>query len=382
MTLKSISLGVLSTCFLSTMYAQDVTNTSASVDEAVVEEVAVSVAEDSTLQISNELLKKVRPEGKGWFFEAAVGWGMPFLPTNLRSPLAEIGDKDWYQRGKKELSVKSNFGTNGGGWAANFTIGHMFHKNVGLDGTFTLAKHPERLDARIDIVGYTATQRTSTNAVYFAPHLVVKSNKGKFGVTAKAGLFIPIYGSTVSYVNIQDRNGRMMQSLLGLPLEPLPGGILDLSFKAKTITSYNPTIGVSTSISLDYLVNDRVRLFAQARVGAYTISLKETKFEELQMSTKLFGIDVYELGQLKTNISSIDEAPEFLSRIVYREEITLASNTARYGGKVDLNKPMEEIGKKYNASSLYFNIGVNFAFDRYEKRMAKKAKKETTPQEK
>lgn len=381
MTLKSISLGVLSTCFLSSMNAQDVTTTSASVDEAVVEEVAATSADES-LQVSEDLLKKVRPEGKGWFFEVSAGWGMPFMPTNMRSPLAEIGDKDWYQRGKKELSVKSNFGTNGGGWAGSFTIGHMFHKHVGLDGTFTVAKHPERLDARIDIVGYTATQRTSTNAVYFSPHLVVKSNKGKFGVTAKAGLFIPIYGSTVSYANIQDKNGRMMQSLLGMPLQPLPGGILDLSFKAKTVTSYNPTIGVSTSISFDYLVSDRIRLFAQARVGAYTISLKETKFEEIQMSTKLFGIDIYELGQLKTNISSVDEAPEFLRKIVYREEITLESNTARYGGKVDLNKPMEEVGQKYNASSLYFNLGVNIAFDRYEKRMEKKAKKQGAPQEK
>lgn len=380
MTLKSISLGVLSSCFVSMMYAQDVTTTSLNVEEASVEE--VSLSEDSSLVVSDEMIKKVRPEGKGWFFEAGFGWGMPFLPTNMRSPLAEIGDKDWYQRGKRELSVKSNFGTNGGGWAANFTIGHMFHKNVGLDGTFTVAKHPERLDARIDIVGYTATQRTSTNAVYFAPHLVVRSNKGKFGVTAKAGLFIPIYGSTVSYANIKDKSGRMMQSLMGLPLQPLAGGILDLSFKAKTITSYNPTIGVSTSISLDYLVNDRVRIFAQARVGAYTISLKETKFEELQLTTKLFDFDIYELGQLKTNIQSIDEAPEFLSRIIYRKEITHESNTARYGGKVDLNKPMEEIGQKYNASSLYFNIGVNFAFDRFEKRSARKASKSETPQEK
>lgn len=366
MSLKAISLSVLSACFVSAISAQDATVAT------VTEEVA---ADTAALTISDNLLEKVRPEGKGWYLEVAAGWGMPFLPTNRRSPLAEIGDKDWYQRGQRELSVKPLFGTNGGGWAANVTIGHMFNKNIGIDATFTIAQHPEQLDARIDIVGYTASQKTSTNAAYFAPHLVMRSSKGKFGVTGKAGLFIPFYGKTVSNADIRDKSGRMMQTLMGLPIQPLAGGLLDLTFKAKTITSYNPTVGVSTSIALDYLLNDRVRLFAQARVGAYTISLKETKFDELYMNTKLLGVEIQELGQLRTQIRSIDEAPEYFRKIIYRKEITTESNTARYGGKIDLNKPMEEVGQKYNASSLYFNIGVTYTFDRFAKRSAKKDKK-------
>ncbi len=371
MSLKAISLSVLSACFVSAISAQEAAVTNVTEEEVMVEE----VADTATLAISDNALGKVRPEGKGWYLEVAAGWGMPFLPTNRRSPLAEIGDKDWYQRGQRELSVKPLFGTNGGGWAANITIGHMFNKNIGIDGTITIAQHPEQLDARIDIVGYTASQKTSTNAAYFAPHLVMRSSKGKFGVTGKAGLFIPFYGKTVSNADIRDKSGRMMQTLMGLPIQPLGGGLLDLTFQAKTVTSYNPTVGVSTSIALDYLLNDRVRIFAQARVGAYTISLKETKFEDLYMNTKLLGIEIQELGQLKTQIRSIDEAPEYFRKIIYRKEITTESNTARYGGKIDLNKPMEEVGQKYNASSLYFNIGVTYTFDRFAKRSAKKDKK-------
>ncbi|HZH67892.1 MAG TPA: hypothetical protein VFD65_01720, partial [Chitinophagales bacterium] len=272
---------------------------------------------------------------------------------------------------------KPLFGTNGGGWAGNVTIGHMFNENIGIDATFTVAKHPERLDARMDVVDpktrYFASQRTLTTAAYFAPHLVMKSNKGKFGVTGKAGFFMPFYGSTVSYAKIRDRSGRMIKTLTGLDL---PGkDLVEINFNAKTITSYHPTIGVSTSIAFDYLLSDRVTLFARARVAAYTISLKETVFDELQMDTKILGIEIEELGALKTKINSVDEAPEFLRRIVYKKEITEESNTARYGGKADMDKPMEEMGIKYNASSLYFNVGVTFSFDKVEKRMARKSKK-------
>lgn len=370
MSLKTITLSVLSACFVSAMNAQDATATGT--EGEVVEAVADTAA---ALTVSENSLGKIRPEGKAWYLEVSAGWGMPFLPTNRRSPLAEIGDKDWYQRGQRELSVKPLFGTNGGGWAANISVGHMFNKNIGIDGTFTFAQHPEQLDARIDILGYYATQKTSTNAIYFAPHLVMKANKGKFGVTGKAGLFIPIFGNTISNADIRDRSGRMMQTLMGLPIQPLAGGVLDLTFKAKTLTTYSPTVGVSTSVSFDYLLTDKLTIFAHVRVGAYTISLKETTFDELYMSTKLLGIEIQELGQLKTKINSVDEAPEFFRKIIYRKEITTESNTARYGGRVDLNKPMEEVGQKYNASSMYFNLGVTYSFDRWAKRSAKKAEK-------
>lgn len=373
MIFRTIILGVLAACFAFSSYAQD----SLAVEE--IEPVAL-VSEENKLDgdlVVSEDLGKIRPKGKRWYMEVAVGYGIPFMPVNRRSPLMEIGDRDWYQRNQRELSVKPLFGTNGGGWAGNVTIGHMFNENIGIDATFTVAKHPERLDARMDVVDpktrYFASQRTLTTAAYFAPHLVMKSNKGKFGVTGKAGFFMPFYGSTVSYAKIRDRSGRMIKTLTGLDL---PGkDLVEINFNAKTITSYHPTIGVSTSIAFDYLLSDRVTLFARARVAAYTISLKETAFDELQMDTKILGIEIEELGALKTKINSVDEAPEFLRRIVYKKEITEESNTARYGGKADMDKPMEEMGIKYNASSLYFNVGVTFSFDKVEKRMARKSKK-------
>lgn len=367
----------------SSLYAQEsavVTSVNLESDEEITF-VVDSAAVDS-LSIS-ENATKMRKPGKGWYFEVFGGWGMPYLSTGKKSPLAEIGDKIWYQRGQRELSVKTNFGTNGGGWAANFTIGHMFNKNIGFDGTITVAKHPEELDASIDITGYQASQRTGTNAVYIAPHIVFKWENGKkFGITGKAGLLAPVYGSTVSRASISDKSGRMLQSLLGLPLQPLSGGLVDLTFKAKTITSYNPTLGISASVAFEYKINKTINLFANARVAAYTISLKETVFDELYMNTKLLGFEIEELGPLKTNIKSIDEAPEFLSKIIYRNEITRESNTGRYGGKVDLNKPMDELGQRFNASTLYFNIGMTYKIDRWEKRSAKKEEKNKSSKKK
>ena len=63
-------------------------------------------------------------EGRGGYLSITGGYGIPFLTTGLRSPLKEIGDKDWYQR-NGDLSVKPNFGTNGAGFALNVGGGFM-----------------------------------------------------------------------------------------------------------------------------------------------------------------------------------------------------------------------------------------------------------------
>ena len=66
-----------------------------------------------------KIRKKVdRPTDKYWYMTLSGGYGIPFLATNKRSPLKEVGDKQWYQHGN-DLSVKSKFGTNGGGFAFN-----------------------------------------------------------------------------------------------------------------------------------------------------------------------------------------------------------------------------------------------------------------------
>ncbi len=375
MSLKTLTLS-LSMCFIFSVYAQNEAEDNLATPIAIDLTSEVASEESEVLSVSEEYLKSV-PKGRKRYFEVSAGYGIPFLPVNKRSPLMEIGDKDWYQRGQREISIKPLFGTNGGGWVANATLGQMFSEHIGIDATVSIAKHPEQLDARMDVVDpkthYFASQRTSTTALYFAPHIVMKLKKGSFGVTSKVGLFLPFYGSTVSYAKIRDKSGRMIQTLTGLDL---PGkGLVDINFNAKTVTSYKPTVGVSTSVSLNYMLTDRVMLFAQARVAAYTISLKETKFKELQMSTKILGIEIEELGPLRTKINNVNEAPEFLSKIVYKKEITEKSNTARYGGNPDMDKPMEEVGIKYNASSLYFNVGLSIDFDKFLERKAKKKEK-------
>lgn len=326
--------------------------------------------------------KVIRPLGKNWYVTASAGYGMPFMSTNKRSPLKEIGDKDWYQH-YGDLSVKSLFGTNGGGFAANINWGHMFNEHIGIDVMQTVAWHPERLDARIDLkqkvlgmdASYYATEKTSTLAFYLSPHLVMRWNNGKrFGLTGKAGIVIPFSGITSSRAYILDKQGRVLQTLTGLPVLPLPFVKTELTARAKT--AYNPSMGVSASIGFDVKLTSRVTLFAEARVQAYTIELKETTFEEfsLKASINLLGIDIpIPNGTLPipTQIDNVGEAPEFLVHYVYRDEITPESNTARYGKSlddIDLNKPMDEPGQRFNASTLYFNAGVRIDFDLWNKK--------------
>lgn len=336
----------------------------------------------------------IRPLGKDWYITVSGGYGIPFLATNKRSPLKEIGDKDWYQKGG-DLSVKPLFGTNGGGFAMNVGWGHMFNKHIGIDVTHTIAWHPEQLDARIDLDNYYATQKTGTFGIYVAPHLIMRWDNGKrFGVTGKAGLVLPIFGKTTTRAYILDKQGRIIETLGGLPILPIsiPGLLgLEIEIVGKAHTSYNPTVGVSASIGFDVKVSKRVTFFSEIRVQAYTITLKETIFDEFKQTSKInvlgIKLDAPEgLLAIPTNVANVDEAPEFLKHYVYRKEITNESNTARYNTKslftedgigavirgltgqtglptVDINKPMDEPGQKFNASTLYFNAGLRIDFD-------------------
>jgi len=329
----------------------------------------------------------IRPLGKDWYVTFSAGYGIPFLSTNKRSPLKEIGDKDWYQK-NGELSVKPLFGTNGGGFAFNLGWGHMFNKYIGIDVLHTIAWHPEQLDARIDLDTYYATQKTGTFGIYISPHLIMRWDNGKrFGITGKAGLVMPIFGKTQSRAYILDKQGRIIETLGGYPVIPLalPGLIgLEIELSANAHTSYKPTVGVSASIGFDVKLSKRVTFFAEARVQAYTINLKETIFDEFKQTSSInvlgFKIPAPNgLLVIPSNVNSAAEAPEFLVHYIYRNEITKESNTARYGFKeiinldpnipeVDITKPRDEPGQKFNASTMYFNAGLRIDFDLMAKR--------------
>ena len=359
----------------------------------------------------------LRPLGKEWYITASAGYGIPFLPTNKRSPLKEIGEGDW-QQSPGTLSRKPLFGTNGGGFAMNLGWGHMFNKYIGIDVLHTLAWHPESLDARINTKStsflgtssYYATQKTSTMAIYISPHLVMRWDNGKrFGITAKAGLVAPIFGNTVSRAHIDDNSGRLLQTLNGIP--PVLGiPFIHMKLDAVAKTKYHPTLGVSTSIGFDVKLSKKVWLYGEARIQAYTIKLISTKMNEFKMETSLklgdleISMKVADdlikqisgnllslsslTGGLPLNIANASEAPRFLKERRYVDEITENSNTARYGTKsmiggplnftgleaVDLNKPMDEPGQRYNTSTLYFNVGLRVDFDLWDKKRSEKRK--------
>lgn len=379
-------------------------------------EIKATADEDATSQKKSLKLNvtkgKPSKEGKGWYITLSGGYGFPFLATNKRSPLKEIGDKYWYQRGNTDLSVKPLFGTNGGGFAFNLGWGHMFNKYIGIDVLHTIAWHPEQLNAKIDLDNYYATQKTGTFGIYVSPHLIMRWDNGKrFGVTGKAGVVLPIFGKTSTRAYIKDSQGRIIETLGGLPILPLniPGLLgLEIEIAGRAHTSYHPTVGVSASIGFDVKLNKLLSLFAEVRVQAYTITLKETIFDEFRQTSKLniLGIPLDApdgLLAIPSNVANVDEAPEFLKHYTYKKEITEESNTARYGMKslfpndgigalvrtltgqtglptVDINKPMDEPGQKFNASTIYINAGLRLDFSfKNDNNSAKYDAKSTKP---
>ena len=332
-----------------------------------------------------------RPEGKGWFIYGTAGYGIPFLSTNKFS-FKEIGNKDWFQT-PSSLSVKPIYGTLGGGWQGSLGWGHMFNKFIGIDILHTIALHPNQLSARIntdiDLGGgrkasYYAEEFTKIMpAIYINPHLVMHwDNNKRFGITGKAGLCMPIGGSPVTKAKIIDESGRLLQTLAGLPVIPITALTNFRSeYTATAKSKLKPTIGVSASMAFDVRLFKNVWAFAEVRVQAFTISPSETIFTEFSLKTEtdplLLGL-IGAIAPIPLNIANVDEAPEFLKRFVYKKEITEESNTLRYSTgltlkEIDINKPMEEPGIKYNASTLYFNVGVRMNFTQnWDKRRAAK----------
>ncbi len=348
----------------------------------------VSPAPESKLKIRS---KVSRPEGKGWYIYGTAGYGIPFLSTNKFSPYKEVGNKDWNQT-DTSLSAKPIFGTLGGGWAASFGWGHMFNKYVGIDVLHTIAIHPEQLDARINTdvtlsngnkASYFAEEYTKIKpAIYINPHLVMHWDNGKrFGITGKAGLCLPIGGAPVSRAKVIDHSGRLLETLAGLPIIPLT--LIDPSYSmeytAVAKTSLHPTIGVSTSIAFDVRLFKNVWAFAEFRIQAFTIRPKDTKFSEFSVKTESTLLPLISaLTPIPLNIANVDEAPEYLKHFVYHGEITEESNTLRYTigtdlKKIDINKPMDEPAQKYNASTMYFNLGMRMNFtENWDKRRGPK----------
>lgn len=308
-----------------------------------------------------------RPEGKTWYVSFSASYGIPFMTSDLKSPLIEVGNYDYYQRGS-DFSITKRYGSRGTGPAFNVAVGHMFNKNIGIEGFISVARHPIQLDARQDVNGYYAIQETGTTAMYFAPHLISHWDNGKkFGVTGKVGPLLPFFGEIISDATIRDKKGQLLQTLTGGAFIDLPQGIVDITLVGKTKTTLNPTVGLSGSIGFDYKITPKFTLYGEARALLYTVKLKETVFKEMSMTTKIGGIEIPELGVLKTSFKSVDEAPEYLKHYVYNDVITEESNTARYGGRPDLNKPMDELSEKFNPSTLYFTIGFRMNIDRWSK---------------
>jgi len=338
-------------------------------------------------------------EGRAGYLILSGGYGIPYLTTASRSPLKEIGDKYWYQR-KDDLSVKNNFSTNGGGFAFNIGGGIMFNKYIGFEGMLTFAFHPEALDAKIDITNYYATQKTSTFAMYLSPHAVFHwDNNKRFGLTAKLGPCLPFFGNVYSRAYIKDQQGRLIETLAGLPIIPLNTNNipilnaipdlanLEIELIGLSKAELNPTVGISASLGADIKLSKNFTLFAEVRVQAYTITIKQIEFKEFKQTAiiRVLGAPIPApdgLLPFASNIRNVDEAPEYLKHIVFRKEIDENSNTARYGTKaffsgdgllgsilnpdnaplIDPNKPMDEVMPKLNASSLYFNLGLKISF--------------------
>lgn len=353
-------------------------------------------------------------EGRAGYLSISGGYGIPYLTTPSRSPLKEIGDKYWYQR-KGDLSVKNNFSTNGGGLAFNIAGGIMFNKYIGFEGMLTVAFHPEALDAKIDITNYYATQKTSTFAMYLSPHAVFHwDNDKRFGLTAKVGPCLPFFGNVQTRAYIMDKQGRLIETLAGLPIIPLNTNNipilnqipnlanLEIELIGRSKATLNPALGISASLGADIKLSKNFTLFAEVRVQAYTITVKEINFSEFKQTAiiRVLGAPIPApdgLLPFASTISDISQAPEYLKHIVFKKEINEESNTARYGTKsffaggdllgsilnpdnaplIDPDKPMDEVMPKLNASSLYFNVGLKISFPskKYNSESASKSTK-------
>lgn len=218
------------------------------------------------------------------------------------------------------------YGTYGSGLNLGITPGYMLTEHFGLEIGLNYFMGTEILTEKSVNNGGTYERYSKSNQFRILPNLVVTSGGDVMSVYAKAGLVLPVTGTTFT---------RGEDSGAG---ELTPFGIAS-TYKAETKGQFS--LGYSGAIGGQYNLSESISLFAELSGNYLRIKGKTTSYTEYTVA----GQD--RLGQLDT----------YQKEIEYQDEVNPLLNPADAPGS-----PRKELAPKNNYSAIFLNIGIKFNF--------------------
>lgn len=287
---------------------------------------------------------------KKFYLETIGGYGFPLVNDDLGSTDELIGIADRLVRADSSISIKPAQGTQGPGWQFSLNAGYMFHPNIGVEAQISYLKSNPILIGRNVSPTFQAEHVVVGERVDIAPQLVFSFPiKEKWSLYSKSGVIIPIWGRSKSEITIKDQEGRVFESLIGIPN---PNVSADVRISASTFGKFS--YGFQTRLGAGYAALNWLTVFAEVKFVALTIRSKEDRADDINV--QFYNSQTGEPGLLITE----DDVDEIEQRTIFVNELTENSNNPEVNPNSDSSKPLEDLMRKDNFNQLALSFGLRF----------------------
>lgn len=259
-------------------------------------------------------------KAQNFYAELNVGYG-------IGMPSSTLGTDTYTDLSGTGSYSKAIHGTLGGGLNLTLTPGYMFNKHIGIElglnyfmGSKTLVSSNTSSNSMI----YDKTTASSSQ-FRILPSVVLSTGGEKLYGFARAGLVLPIVGSTKG----------VREASMGT-----------VTINAETETKGNFSVGFRGALGIGYNITDLIGISLEVAHTSLTIKPKSRTVESYSVS-----------GQDATGFMSTYD-----KEIKYVDELNSSSNNSSYNPNYSTSSAEETIGQKTNFNQLGVALGVRFNF--------------------
>lgn len=227
-----------------------------------------------------------------------------------------------------ETTAENVYGTIGPGVGIGLAPGWFFNEHIGAELGFSYFMGSE-VDVQETMTPFgTATVTAYSNQLRMTPALVLRTGTEGLNGYMRAGVVIPLIGTT--FTNIDDSGAAGPNT----------------ASTAEYETKGAPSFGFNGALGLSYGLNDRFSLFLEAS----NVNLRINAKERTLVAATSNGTDI---------LSAMDP---YDRETTYQDELDGSSNNAAYNPNYSENQAKDELRTRNNFSAMFINIGLSIYF--------------------
>jgi len=246
------------------------------------------------------------------------GLGLPGEKLGVTSTTGSGGD----------LTTTNTYGTIGPGLSFGLTPGYFFNDHIGAELGFNYFLGSEVEVQKTATPFGTATVTAHSNQIRMTPSIVIRTGSDGFYAYGKAGVVLPLGGTT--FTNVEDTGAGG------------PNTASTADYETKGAFS----VGFSGSLGVNYTLTDRFALFAEAT----TVNLRINAKSRTLTATTSNGTDV--TSMLTT----------YQKETTYQDELNNSSNNSTYNASYSTSNAKDDLRTRNNFSALFLTIGLKISF--------------------